>query len=330
MDTTLTQVTSDSAIASASTLHCMAGCKAWKWLLLLIPYHFKSYYCKSNKDVIFYSAVCNVTQDKCNYFFTFVFTWLRNTKHFKTRLSFSATHSFSSLLPWQINPLILISTCRFSSALRKPFTQAFDIRPSLTRAVMIVDRIPKKTLSSIWRQGAALLLDPKYGLTGARFHESCLVSTSPESCWSGSFTVLLGMQDFLNEYLGSHWLGSSKSRSVLKTQVLCNDQPDSYVVGENPAINNEEISCLLVLLTRVDSNEFSQTLAHKPIWCSLWFEEVCCFEWRSFWCQIEVSCKHSQLLTTCNDRSVISKVRYKAKTTEICSTYLANEMLSWL
>ena len=73
------------------------------------------------------------------------------------------------------------------------------------------------------------------------------------------------MQDFLNEYLGSHRLGSSKSRSVLQTQVSSNDQPDSYVVGGNPAINNEEISCLVVLLTRVDSNEFSLTLAHKPI-----------------------------------------------------------------
>ena len=73
------------------------------------------------------------------------------------------------------------------------------------------------------------------------------------------------MQNFLNEYLGSHYLDSSKSTSVLQTQVLSNDQPDSYVVGENPAINNEEISSLLVLLTRVDSNEFSQTLAHKPI-----------------------------------------------------------------
>ena len=42
-------------------------------------------------------------------------------------------------------------------------------------------------------------------------------------------------------------MGSSKSRSVLQTQVLNNDQPDSYVVDENPATNNEEISCLLVL-----------------------------------------------------------------------------------
>ena len=29
--------------------------------------------------------------------------------------------------------------------------------------------------------------------------------------------------------------------------VLSNDQPDWYAVGENPAINYEEISCLLVL-----------------------------------------------------------------------------------
>ena len=75
VNTTLTQVTSDSAIASTSTLHCMAGCKAWKWLLLLIPYHFKSYYCKSSKDVIFYSAVCKVAQDKFNYCTNF-HSWL--------------------------------------------------------------------------------------------------------------------------------------------------------------------------------------------------------------------------------------------------------------
>ena len=68
--------------------------------------------------------------------------------------------------------------------------------------------------------------------------------------------VLLALQDFLNEHLGSHWLSSSKSRSVLQTQVLSNDQPDSYVVGENPAINHEEISCLLVLLARVASINF--------------------------------------------------------------------------
>ena len=42
----------------------------------------------------------------------------------------------------------------------------------------------------------------------------------------------------------------------MQTQVSRNDQPDSYAVGENPAINNEEVSCLLVLLARVDSHEF--------------------------------------------------------------------------
>ena len=67
VDTTLTQVTYDSTIATTATLHCMGGCKAWKWLLLLTPYHFKSCYCKSNKDVIFYFAVCNVAHDKCDY-----------------------------------------------------------------------------------------------------------------------------------------------------------------------------------------------------------------------------------------------------------------------
>ena len=41
------------------------------------------------------------------------------------------------------------------------------------------------------------------------------------------------MQDFLNEHLGSHWLGSSKSKNVLQTQVLSNDQPDSYVFAKD-------------------------------------------------------------------------------------------------
>ena len=75
VDTTLIQVTSDSTIATTATLHCMAGCKGWKWLLLLTPYDFKSYYCKSNKDVIFYSAVCNAAHDKCDYCTNFHY-WL--------------------------------------------------------------------------------------------------------------------------------------------------------------------------------------------------------------------------------------------------------------
>ena len=69
--------------------------------------------------------------------------------------------------------------------------------------------------------------------------------------------VLLGTQNFLNEHLGSHWLGSSKSRSVLQTQVLSNDQPDSYVIGKNPAINHKETSCLLVLLAFVGPSKWS-------------------------------------------------------------------------
>ena len=63
--------------------------------------------------------------------------------------------------------------------------------------------------------------------------------------------ALLGMQDFLNKHLGSHRLSLSKSRSGLQTQLISNDQPDSYVIGENPAITNEKISCLLVFLAFV-------------------------------------------------------------------------------
>ena len=158
----------------------------------------------------------------------------------------------------------------------------------------------KKTLSSIWRQGAALLLDPKYDQIGARIHVSCLVSTSPGSCWPWSFRCFAWNAGLFE------W-----TFRVTLIEFIREQKPDSYVVGENPAINNEKISRLLVLLVRVDLNEFSQTLAHRPIWCSLWFEEICSFECRSFWCQIEASCRHSQLFTTCNDRSVKSDTKQK-------------------
>ena len=41
------------------------------------------------------------------------------------------------------------------------------------------------------------------------------------------------MQDFLNEHLGSHRLGLSKTRNVLQTLVLSNDQPDLYVFAKD-------------------------------------------------------------------------------------------------
>ena len=118
-------------------------------------------------------------------------------------------------------------------------------------------------------QSATLLLDPKYDLIGARFHASCLMSTSLGSCWSGSFRCFAWNAGFFEWTFRVTLIGFIQEQKCLQTQVLSNDQPDSYVVGKNPAINNEEISCLLVLLARVDSNEFSHTLAHKPIWCSL-------------------------------------------------------------
>ena len=112
---------------------------------------------------------------------------------------------------------------------------------------MIVDRIPKnfvgksagKVLLYCWIRSMTWWLLTSMQVVWCQHYQEVV-----DRDLSGA---LLGMQDFLNKHLRLHRLSLSKSKNGFQTQVISNDQPDSYVIGENPAITNEKISSLLVL-----------------------------------------------------------------------------------